>query len=156
MNLCTIAYISSWYFFRGSIPAVSRVMSFVKCRFLTFFCCFRVFSTSEFFFSETTGRIFAIFWYVVEQLSKKIPRNFYQLPVCSLGARIFLKNFPKVTWSILGQKRVIFCPLWRCRVPSLINIFSICFLHLVASIVEFWCIHGTWGLRVVVFELFLI
>ena len=117
------------------------------------FLRFRAFLTCRFFFSKLARSDLMIFRYVVEQLSKKIPRNFLAILATGLGARFFRNIFPKSTRSILAQKGVIFCPLWRGRVPSLINIFSIWFLHLIGNIVEISCVHGTLGLRVVVLEL---
>ena len=155
-DLCTFEWILAWYFFHGSIPCVSRVIRVVKCRFLTFFGVFGLFQLVDFFSRNWLVELRAIFWYVVEQLSKKIPSNFYPLLSRRLGARFFWKTFPKITRSILTQKGVIFCPLCRGRVPPLIDIFSIWFLHLVASIVEISCIHGTRGLGLVVLEVLLI
>ena len=110
-------------------------------------------STLRFFYTKLVAAISLKFRYMLNQLSKKIPRNFYQKIHDHFSARFFWKKFPKITWSILAQKGVIFCTLWRGRMPPLINIFSIWFLHLIGNIVEFLCVHGTLGLRVVVFEL---
>ena len=110
-------------------------------------------STLRFFYTKLVAAISLKFRYMFNQLSKKIPRNFLAILASGLGARFFRNIFPKSTRSILAQKGVIFCPLWRGRVPSLINIFSIWFLHLIGNIVEFLCVHGTLGLRVVVLEL---
>ena len=110
-------------------------------------------STLRFFYTKRAVAISLKFRYMFNQLSKKIPRNFYPILTSHFSARFFWKKFPNMTMSILAQKGVNFCTLYRGRVPSLINIFSIWFLHLVASIVELLCIHGTWDLGAVVLEL---